>query len=63
MKQTLTIPPKEIPVLLDRDVLVVGAGVSGWAAAVAAKDGVPVNAVDVARVQDELRNQDVLLDV
>ena len=33
------------------------------AAAVAAKDGVPVNSVDVARVQDELRNQDVLLDV
>jgi len=41
---------------------VLGRG-AGVAAAVAAKDGVPVNAVDVGRVQDELRNQDVLLDV
>ena len=41
---------------------VLGRG-AGVAAAVAAKQGVPVNAVDVAKVQQELRNQDVLLTI
>ena len=36
MTSTLTVPQKEIPVLLDCDVLVVGAGASGFAAAVSA---------------------------
>jgi len=36
MTRTLTAPPKEVPVLLDCDVLVLGAGVSGFAAAVSA---------------------------
>lgn len=42
--------------------LVLGRG-AGVAAAVAVKQGVPVNAVDVAKVQDELRRQNVLLDM
>ena len=36
MNKTLTVPQKEVPVLLECDVLVVGAGVSGFAAAVSA---------------------------
>ena len=36
MSNTLTVPQKEVPVLLDCDVLVVGAGMRGFAAAVAA---------------------------
>ena len=36
MGNTLTVPQREVPVLLDCDVLVVGAGTSGFAAAVAA---------------------------
>jgi hypothetical protein len=36
MRKGLTVPPKEVPILLDCDVLVVGAGVSGFAAAVSA---------------------------
>ena len=42
--------------------LVLGQG-AGIAAAVAARDGVGVNAVDVALVQDELRNQNVMLEM
>ncbi|MFC1600915.1 FAD-dependent oxidoreductase [Candidatus Sumerlaeota bacterium] len=42
--------------------LVVGRG-AGVAAAVAVKQGVAVNVVDVAGVQDELRKQDTLLEV
>ena len=41
MSKTLTVPRKQVPVLLDCDVLVVGAGMSGFAAAVsAARTGV-----------------------
>ena len=41
MSKTLTVPQKEVPLLLDCDVLVVGAGVSGFSAAVsAARTGV-----------------------
>jgi hypothetical protein len=36
MSKTLTVPQREVPILLDCDVLVVGAGVSGFAAAVSA---------------------------
>jgi hypothetical protein len=36
MSKTLTIPQKEVPIMLDCDVLVVGAGVSGFAAAMSA---------------------------
>ena len=36
MAKTLTIPQKDVPVLLDCDVLVLGAGMSGFAAAVSA---------------------------
>ena len=36
MSDTLTVPQREIPVLLECDVLVIGAGVSGFAAAVSA---------------------------
>ncbi len=36
MTTTLTVPQKEVPVLLDCDVLVLGAGMSGFAAAVSA---------------------------
>jgi len=36
VSKTLTVPQKEVPVLLDCDVLVVGAGMSGFAAAVSA---------------------------
>ena len=36
MSKTLTVPQKEVPILLDCDVLAVGAGVSGFAAAVSA---------------------------
>ena len=42
--------------------LVVGRG-AGVAAAAAVKQGVAVNAVDVAGVQDELRKQDTLLEI
>jgi hypothetical protein len=42
--------------------LVIGRG-AGVAAAVAAKDGVPVNAVDITAVQTELRCQGTLLEV
>ena len=42
--------------------LVLGRG-AGVAAAEAARQGVPVNAVDVASVQDELRKQNVLLEM
>ena len=42
--------------------LVIGRG-AGIAAAEAARQGVPVNAVDVANVQDELRKQNVLLEM
>jgi hypothetical protein len=42
--------------------LVVGRG-AGVAAAVAAKLGVPVNAVDVGAVQEELRRQDTVLEI
>ena len=41
MSKTLTVPQKEVPLLLDCDVLVVGAGMSGFSAAVsAARSGV-----------------------
>ena len=36
MSKTLTVPQREIPLLLDCDVLVVGAGMSGFSAAVSA---------------------------
>jgi hypothetical protein len=36
---------------------------AGVAAAEAARQGVPVNAVDVASVQDELRKHNVLLEM
>ena len=36
MSKTLSVPQKEVPILLDCDVLVVGAGVSGFSAAVSA---------------------------
>ena len=36
VSKTLTVPHKEVPILLDCDVLVVGAGVSGFSAAVSA---------------------------
>ena len=36
MTKTLTVPQKDVPVLLDCDVLVLGAGMSGFAAAVSA---------------------------
>jgi hypothetical protein len=42
--------------------LVVGRA-AGVAAAAAVKQGVAVNAVDVAGVQDELRKQDTLLEM
>ena len=42
--------------------LVLGRG-AGVAAAVAARQGIPVNAVDVANVQVELRKQNVLLEI
>jgi thioredoxin reductase len=74
MSTTLTIEEKQVPVLLDCDVLVVGAGMSGFAAAVsasragvaaaeAAKQNVPVNAVDISAVQPELRRQKDVLDM
>ncbi|MFH1738202.1 MAG: FAD-dependent oxidoreductase [bacterium] len=41
MSKTLTVPQKEVPLLLDCDVLVVGAGMSGFSAAIsAARTGV-----------------------
>ena len=42
--------------------LVLGRG-AGVAAAEAARQGVPVNTVDAANVQDELRKQNVLLEM
>ena len=42
--------------------LVVGRA-AGVAAAEAAKQGVPVNAVDVGKVQDELRRQNTSLEI
>ncbi len=43
MSKTVALPAREVPVLLDCDVLVVGAGTSGFAAAVAAaRTGVEV---------------------
>jgi hypothetical protein len=55
-------PSTEIPGMVrgQAGCLVVGRG-AGVAAAVAAKQGVPVNAVDVGLVQDELRKQHTVL--
>jgi hypothetical protein len=36
VSKTLIVPPRQIPILLDCDVLVIGAGISGFAAAVSA---------------------------
>ncbi len=57
-------PSTEIPGMIrgQAGCLVVGRA-AGVAAAEAAKQGVPVNAVDVDKVQDELRRQDTVLEM
>ena len=57
-------PSTEVPGMVrgQAGCLVVGRG-AGVAAAEAAKQGAPVNAVDVRKVQDELRRQNTLLEI
>ncbi|MCD6284541.1 MAG: FAD-dependent oxidoreductase, partial [Anaerolineae bacterium] len=57
-------PSTEVPGMVrgQAGCLVVGRA-AGVAAAEAGKQGVPVNAVDVSRVQDELRRQGTLLEI
>jgi thioredoxin reductase len=56
---TILEPARETPVIHDTEVLVVGSGPGGLAAAIAVARGVALEAVDVAAMQDVLRGQGV----
>ena len=52
-------PARAVPVWGSWDVVVAGGGIAGVAAALAAKNGRNVDAVDIAAVQAELTRQGV----
>lgn len=56
-EQSYSMPGREVPVLVEADVVVVGRGFSGVCAAVAARGGTPLREVAVLWVQEELRRQ------
>lgn len=57
--KTVTLPQKPIPVIAETDVLVVGSGPGGLAAAVSLKTGKSTADVCVTDVQTELKRQGV----
>jgi ribulose 1,5-bisphosphate synthetase/thiazole synthase len=58
----VVLPEARLPIVAEPDVLVVGGGSAGVAAATAVQAGVGVKEIDVSRLQERLRQQGAILE-
>jgi ribulose 1,5-bisphosphate synthetase/thiazole synthase len=56
------LPQSRLPIVAEPDVLVVGGGSAGLAAATAVKAGVGVKEIDVPQLQERLRRQGAIVE-